>query len=476
MSLKLMVSWPALKRLARAALPVAWAGLTLSACASLPDIDHTAAAATPTVVTSNGNLSHDGAQKVVDRVAGAAADGDILRKHVAHEEAVSGQPLIAGNTVLLHRDGPATYAAMFSAIRRARDHINLETYIFEADGAGTQLRDLLARKQRAGVQVNIIYDSVGSLRTPKDFFAPLRAAGAQVLEFNPVNPLKLRKKWRLNRRDHRKILVVDGKIAFTGGVNISDVYSKSSNTPSSSSGSDKKDGDAAAVGPWRDTHAELHGPAVAELQRLFHDTWRRQQGPALPARQYFPELRPTGTELVRVIASTPEAPAREIYRALASAVQHADRSVHITNAYFVPGRDLVKALKRAAARGVDVKIVLPSYTDSSLVFHAGRSHYTALLRAGVKIYERGDAMLHAKTVVVDGVWSSVGSANFDLRSFLHNDEVSANVVGADFAAKMEALFAQDVAASTRVDLAQWQRRPLGDRAREWLGRLMQYWL
>lgn len=460
---------------------------TLPACAA-PRADDAlpVAAAAPTVQTAQGALPAAAARAAVDEVAAAAGRDSSLRRHAALEENITGQPLTAGNRIALHADGPSTYAAMFGAIRAARDHVNLEVYIFEADNAGAKLADLLLRKQRAGVQVNIIYDSVGSLQTPAGFFRTLIDAGAQVLEFNPVNPLKLRKRWRLNRRDHRKILVVDGKVAFTGGVNISDVYSKSaSSRAGSSSGSgggapkdsgETPDKETQKAAPWRDTHIEIHGPAVAELQRLFLDTWTRQKGPPLPAKNYFPKLAPAGDDLIRIIASTPERPAREIYRSFLAAVRSAERSIHLTNAYFVPGREMVNALKDAARRGVDVKLILPSYSDSGLVFHAGRKYYTTLLRAGVQIYERQNAMLHAKTAVIDGAWSSVGSANMDLRSFLHNDEVNAHILSADFADRLEVLFQQDLAASRRVELETWRKRPAMLRVREWFGWLIQYWL
>lgn len=464
--------------LARArALAFAFSFAIGGCAAALPRVDSGAQPVprTPTVATAEGAVATATAQRVVSDLKDESGPLVILRRHLAVEEAITGQPLILGNRVELHFDGPATYAAMFKAIRAAQDHINLEVYIFEDGDEGGRLVKLLAEKQRAGVQVNIIYDSIGSIDTPKDFFAELERLGARVLEFNPVNPTKVRRKWRLNRRDHRKILVVDGAVAFTGGINISDVYSKSSASGSRSGSSpagDKKQ----TGGPWRDTHVEIRGPAAAAFQKLFLDTWKRQHGPPLPARNYFPKLAPIGDDVVRVIASTPEHPAHEIYKTFLSAVRSAERSIHLTNAYFVPGRDLIQALKQAAARGVDVKIILPSYSDSGLVFHAGRSHYTGLLRAGVKIYERRNAMLHAKTAVIDGVWSTVGSTNLDLRSFLHNDEVNANFLGTDFARRMEAMFKRDLAESNRITLEEWRERPILQRFKEFGSRLFSYWL
>jgi cardiolipin synthase len=263
-----------------------------------------------------------------------------------------------------------------------------------------------------------------------------------VLEFNPVNPLHAREDWQLNHRDHRKLLVVDGRTAFVGGVNISSVYSSGSIL--------RRPGrqPARSGAQWRDTHVQIDGPVVAEFQRLFLQAWERQRGPLLVVRTPFPALQPAGSEIVRAIGSSPEDPFSLIYVTLLAAIGNAQQQVWLTQAYFVPDPQLLAALKAAVRRGVDVRIILPSATDSALVFHAGRSYYTELLRAGVTILERRDTLLHAKTAVVDGVWSTVGSTNLDWRSFLHNDEVNAVILGRGFAAQMEAMFAADEAAST----------------------------
>lgn len=443
--------------------------LALSGCASLPGVRQILsgldAPATPTVVAAGGELQARRVARLVDRVT--AGDRD-LAAWVAAEEALSGVPLIAGNRVRLTLDGPETFAAMFSAMRAARDHIHLEMYIVENDTLGRRLLDLLVRKQREGVQVNVIYDSVGSFGLPGDFFDPLLRAGGHTLEFNPVNPLQVRRKWLLNHRDHRKILVVDGRTAFTGGINISDVYAKS--------GPRRASARAPAGVPWRDTQVEIRGPAAAAFQRLFLDTWRRQDGPPLPARDHFPPPVAVGDDLVRVVGSTPDYPDFTTYKAYLAAFTHARRSIHLTAAYFVPNRAVVKALTDAAARGVDVKIILPRISDVALVSYAARSHYGALLRGGVKIYERRHALLHAKTAVIDGVWSTVGSTNLDLRSFIHNDEVNAIILSREFAARMEEAFAEDLAASKAILLEDWRRRPLGERLKEAGARLWEYWL
>jgi cardiolipin synthase len=319
------------------------------------------------------------------------------------------------------------------------------------------------------VHVTFIYDSAGTSGTPKEFFTRLAAGGVEVLEFNPLNPLELKKGWTPNQRNHRKLLIVDGQTAFVGGVNISSVYSAGSFRKSSS-----KHADGSVQ--WRDTHLRIEGPVVAEFQKLFLATWAKQKGAALVARNSFPSPSSKGREVVRAVSSSPDEPFSLVYATLISAIGSAETGVHVTNAYFVPDPQLLAALKDAAQRGVDVKLILPAKTDSWLVFHAGRSYFGDLLRAGVKIYSRRDAMLHAKTATIDGVWSTIGSSNLDWRSFLHNEEVMAVVVGQEFGAQMEAMFDADISASDLITLDEWKDRPLGDRARELAARVWKYWL
>ncbi|NEX63767.1 phospholipase D-like domain-containing protein [Noviherbaspirillum galbum] len=450
----------------------------LGGCASLPDVAylrdrHLAPRQEPTIVAAGGALSTTRSQAIIDRLGNKADAAEFLSRHVAAEQAIAGKPLVAGNKVILLDDGPITMRAMMSAIRAAKDHVNLETYIFEADEVGRALADLLIQKRASGVQVNLIYDSVGTLDTPKEFFERLRAAGINTLEFNPVNPLRATGDWDINQRDHRKLLVVDGKVAFTGGVNISKVYGKSSILGSRHAEPPPKDPKEAA---WRDTHMQIEGPVVAEFQKLFLDTWQRKTGNALVGAQYFPPLKQEGNALVRALGSTADDMDFTIYKTYISAFANANKSIHLTTAYFVPDRQVVQAMIDAARRGVDVEIIFPSLTDVDLILYAGRSFYEELLQGGVRIYERKAAVLHAKTAVIDGVWSTIGSTNLDIRSFLHNDEINAVVLGADFADKMEALFQRDIRDSNEVSLEQWRRRGMGERMREWAVRFLDYWL
>lgn len=447
---------------------------SLGGCATLPDTTQVISPPANTNIefeTAKGTVSDTKSTAIIKGIKKATGDSDILQKHLKFEQAINPEnPLVLGNKLTLLQDGPATYQAMFAAIRAASANINLETYIFEDGEIGEAFASLLLARQAQGVQVNIIYDSVGSLKTPRSFFDRLKAGGINVVEYNPINPLASNKKqWSLNNRDHRKLLVVDGRTAFLGGINISETYSSGSSSGSIGSSSPDQAG-------WRDTHLQIQGPVVADFQKLFMETWTKQNGPPLTDAKYFPALPQLGNEIVRAIGSTSDAPFSKMYLTLISAIEHAERSIHLTNAYFVPDPQLLTALKGAARRGVDVQFLLPSKTDSWVVFHAGRSHYADLLEAGVQIFERRGAILHSKTATIDGVWSTIGSTNLDWRSFLHNDELNAVVLGTDFAGQMEVMFAKDRSASTRIDPEKWKRRSILFRIQEVLARLPEYWL
>lgn len=411
--------------------------------------------------TALGPLSEKKSAAIVAKLKRSAGDLDILDQQITLEQEIVGRPLVVGNKVTLLQDGPATYAAMFAAIREAKSHINVESYIFDDSEISGRFADLLVERQAQGVQVNLIYDSVGTFGTKAEFFARLRAAGVRVLEFNPINPLAAKKSWELTHRDHRKLMVVDGRTAFLGGINISNVYSSGS--------SFHKSAPVGATGAgWRDTDIQVDGPVVTEFQKLFLETWNKQGGEPLGQKGYFPVVAPQGPEIVRAIGSTPDDSYSLIYVTLISAIMNAEKQVCITNAYFVPDPQLVKALLDAAARGVDVSLILPSHSDSALAYYAGRSHYAELLKNGVKIYERRGTPLHVKTAIIDGVWSCVGSSNLDWRSALDNDEINAVILGHEFGQQMQAAFAEDILASDQIKPAEWQHR-------SWLLRLKESW-
>jgi cardiolipin synthase len=447
----------------------------LAGCSSLPTMVPDLARNGPPVPLegARGTLSPAHSKAILERLESRSQETGIFDHHLAREEAIVGSPLTTGNQVRLLQDGPATYQAMYAAILSARDHINLETYILDDDEVGQRFAQALIAKQEEGVQVNLIRDSVGTLDTPAAFFQQLSDSGVKVLEFNPINPLLSRKEWALNQRDHRKLLIVDGHTAFLGGINISSVYSGGSFRK----GSRSKTRSGSESGPaWRDTDLQLQGPVVAELQKLFLATWASQQGEPLPEKNYFPPPGQVGPHVVRAIGSSPDEPYSLIYVTLLSAIASAEVSVNITNAYFAPDPQLLEALEAAARRGVDVTLILPSQTDSWLIFHAGRNYYDRLLSAGVKIFERRGVILHSKTALIDGVWATIGSTNLDWRSFLHNYELNAVVLGPDFGRQVQAMFDKDLAASEAITLEQWRRRPLDLRLKEWFARVWEYWL
>lgn len=442
----------------------------LAGCASIPAMvpDMAMKPSHPVQLDgAHGPLTAKQSKAILARLKSNGAETNIFDKHLALEAEIVGSPLVASNKVELLVDGPTTYDAMFAAIENAKDHVNLETYIIDDDEIGRRFAELLISKQRGGVQVNLIYDSVGAINTPKAFFESLKENGVNVLEFNPINPLLARKGWQVNRRDHRKLLIVDGQVAFVGGINISSVYS---------SGSFGRFKSTKADTPWRDTHLRMAGPVVTEFQKLFMATWSGQKGEPLASRDYFPEPSSKGNEVVRAIGSSPEEPYSQIYATLLSAINSAETQVWLTNAYFVPDPQLLSTLKEAVQRGVDVRLLLPEKIDSAMVYYASRSYYDELLSAGVKIYERQDALLHAKTALIDGVWSTVGSTNLDWRSFINNQEINAVMLGQDFGAQMQALFEKDLASSKLVTLEAWRNRSVLARIKERAARLWARWL
>lgn len=437
----------------------------------LPDvkslIGETSVADTPAITDSRRPLTTAESKRIIDRLKRQVAPTDIIERYEAVMEEVSGNPLVKGNRATLLKDGPATFAAMFKAVEKAKESVNFETFIYEDDETGRKLADLLLRKRAEGVTVNLIYDSFGSRGTPEAFFERLRDGGIQTLEFNPVNLLQIQKERRVTHRDHRKILIVDGRVAITGGVNISRVYS--SRFFGSQEG---RKGEEA----WRDTDVEIEGPVVAEFQKLFIDTWERQKGPELAERNYFPHMEQKGDALIRVLGSSPGHLNRTTFIMYVAAFICANNSIHLTNAYFVPDEQTIDALTEAARRGVDVKIILPASSDSSMALYAGRYYYSDLLKAGVKLYEHKERMVHAKTATIDGVWSTVGSTNLDFWSFAYNDEVNAVILSKSFTAQMETMFSGDLSESKMITSEEWNERPLSDRLREWLAHLFAHWL
>ncbi len=425
----------------------------------------------PPPVVARQPLSNSAGERLLDRALAEYRTDDGAQQLIEAVRRFSTQPLTAGNHVHALVDGPQTFASIREAVRSARHHVHIETFIYDDDELGREFAQLLVDKRREGVEVRVLYDSVGSMETDSSFFDDLRAAQIEVREFRPMNPAKTPLLWKIQNRDHRKIIVVDGAVAFTGGINISGTYSSASSTkPGPKRG--VEDG-------WRDTHLRIEGPAVAQLQMLFFQTWERAGDKPVGCCEatYFPTPRVDGQHLVTIVATdTENSEDRSLYATYLAAFKNARSRLWITHAYFAPNEEILDAMVDAAQRGVDVRMIAPGFTDSGVILHATRSTYTRLLKAGVRIYERNDALLHAKSVVIDGVVSIVGSANLDMRSFLHNDEVNAIVISRDLGKEMEEIFERDQNAGRPLELERWQKRGLIQRMKELGSKVIWYWL
>ncbi|HEY1877519.1 MAG TPA: phospholipase D-like domain-containing protein, partial [Rhizomicrobium sp.] len=338
-------------------LIVAAVCLLLAGCAAVPKVNDTPSPELPHIVGARGPLTAQQSRALLDRIAPEPGDAGILKRHTAIEEAVAETPLVAGNATRILIDGHETFAAMFDAIREAKNSINLEYYILEdVESDAVRLSDLLISKCQQGVAVNVIYDSFGSSATPPDFFHRLRDAGVQIVDYNPLNPVTF------NFRDHRKILVVDGRKAIVGGINLSTSYQ----TLAGSGGTGGK-----AAPYWRDTDLEIEGPVVAQLQTLFFEHWDQQKGPALDRAQYSPASAPLGREVVRIVGSTPDKDVPHFYVTQLSAIRNAEKNVWLSTAYFVPTDQEEQDLIAAARRGIDVRLLLPSDSDSKMALAVG---------------------------------------------------------------------------------------------------------
>ncbi len=411
-----------------------------------------------TVVGANGPLSPTQGKAVIARLG---AQSDLLQRHLAIEQEVAGTPLSVGNRTQLLQDGPATFRAMFAAIKGAQRNVYLEYYIFEnVESDHSYLVDLLTAKARTGVSVVVIYDSFGSVDTPQEVFDTLKAAGVAVLGFHPLTDVG-----SINDRDHRKILAVDNRTAIVGGVNLYTVYQAHPHSRIVAS-------DGPSPETWHDTDLEIDGPAAAELQQVFLTHWGDEQGPPLkPVAERPPPA--SGNQAVRIIASDHNDTIPRYYATILSAIRNAEKSIWISAAYFVPTEDEKADLIAAAKRGVDVRLMVPGNSDEPMAQAVGRANYGDLLEAGVHIFEEQDGMLHSKWATIDGVWSVIGSSNFDHRSILFNDEVDAVVLGRETAAQLESLFDAQVAKAKPITLEAWDDRPMGERFREFYSRALE---
>jgi cardiolipin synthase len=375
-----------------------------------------------------------------------------LARHQSRHEPLSDCPVLDGNDVHLLQSGHAAISCMFDAIEAARDHLHLEYYIFDdVHLGGRSLVSLLLAARARGVRVALIYDSVGSHHTPDAVIARLEKGGVDVIEFRPINPLRRHFAWHLNDRDHRKLMVV---------------YE---NPESSGVMPDPK------KSFWHDCAIRLRGPSVAWAQRVFLETWNGQGGVDL-AGGFFPPLQEEGGQKIRIEASAPLERRQLYFTALRAAIAEARERILLTTGYFVPSRQDWQGLADAAARGVSVDLVLAGHADIAGTLHAGRALYGRLLEAGVRIHELQDGMLHAKAATIDGVWTVIGSSNFDRRSYRFNNEVDAVLLGRDMAEQVETLLHGWMRRAERITLDHWRRRPARERIAEYSARLWERYM
>jgi cardiolipin synthase len=356
-----------------------------------------------------------------------------------------------GGSVAVLRDGAETYPAMLEALAAAERTICFETYILAADRIGDRFKDVLIERARAGVAVRIIYDAVGSFGLPDSWVGELRDAGCEVIDFNPISPW--RRRFRLSYRDHRKVIVVDDRVGFTGGLNIANDYAA------------VEDG---GVG-WHDMHCRVTGPVVVDLARMFRRTWLRCGGAAYPPAAPASYAPAAGGPLIRLLDNTRLRQRTTVRRAYLHVIKAARQSVLIQNAYFLPVRGLRRALSRAAARGVDVRVLVPGNSDVKLVAWATLYVMRRLARRGVKLFLWRGPMMHAKTATVDALWSTIGSYNFDAQSRFNNLEVTVEILDPATGQALVETFERDIANADPFDEQAWLRMPWWRKALAWIG-------
>jgi len=357
----------------------------------------------------------------------------------------------AGCDVTVLRDGGETYPAMLAALAAAERSICFETYILAADATGDRFKAVLIERARAGVQVRIIYDAVGSFGLPDAWVGELRQAGCEVIDFNPISPW--RRRFRLSHRDHRKVIVVDDRVGFTGGLNIANDYAS------------VDDGG----GGWHDMHCRITGGIVLDLARMFRRTWLRCGGALYPVPPAAVQASPRGEVFLRLLDNTQRRQRTIVRRAYLHVIKHARTRVLILNAYFLPDRGLRRALSKAAGRGVDVRVMVPGHSDVKLAQWATLYVLRRLARRGIRIFLWRGVMMHAKTATVDGLWSTIGSYNFDAQSRFNNLEVTVEILGAATAGTLHDSFERDMANAEPFDERAWLRLPWWRKALAWVG-------
>jgi cardiolipin synthase len=356
-----------------------------------------------------------------------------------------GRSILEGNQVDVLLNGDEIFPAMLQAIRSAKTTITFETFIYWSGSVGSEFTNALAERARAGVKVHVLLDWIGSNKMDASQLALMEQAGVQVQKYHKPHWYQ----WgRLNNRTHRKLLVVDGMIGFTGGVGIADQWAGHAQDPEH----------------WRDSHYRVQGPVVAQMQAVFMDNWIKVSGDVHHGPEYFPPLQPVGTGKAHVFSSSPSGGSESMRLMYLLAITAATRSIHLSTPYFIPDELSIQALTDAAERGVTIQIItVGSHADSETVRRASRARWGALLESGIEIHEYLPTMYHCKVMIVDGVWTSVGSTNFDPRSFNLNDEANVNYYDADFARRQIDIFQEDLAQSRQVTFQEWKDRPLAEK-------------
>lgn len=364
----------------------------------------------------------------------------------AHTDA----PIVAANRVELLFNGEQTFPAMLEAIRGARKTINYAQYLYQDGAIAYELASAFAERCRAGVQVNLLIDSHGGSKVPEDIPELWLKSGCRLEWFRRIKVLQLITPWELlryNNRNHRRILVIDGEIGFTGGHGVSEAWT----------------GDGRTDDHWRDTDAKVEGPIVQQLQAAFVESWRESTGDVLGGESYFPVLQPTGKVHAQVVKSSPLGGSFESYMLFLLSITSARKSIYISNPYFLPDERMQEELLKAVKRGVRVVALTPGKIDHKLVYWASRSGFEPLLLGGIEIYEYQSALMHAKTMVVDSIWATVGSTNLDNRSFALNEEINLIVYDGAIAGELEKAFYEDLKHSKRLTYEAWKARPLKEK-------------
>ena len=369
-----------------------------------------------------------------------------------------GPQIVEGNKITALLNGDEIFPAMLAAIRGAKETINFETYIYWSGDIGREFADALSERARAGVKVHLLIDWVGSAKMEEKDLEEMRQAGVEVRQYHPLRWYNL---GRINNRTHRKLLVVDGKVGFTGGVGIAEQWTGKAQDPEH----------------WRDSHFRAEGPVVAQMQAVLIDNWTKTTGKVLHGAAYFPKLSPVGNSRAQVFSSSPSGGSESMHLMYLLALTAAEHNIQISASYFVPDEMTRAALIDARKRGVRVQLILPGkHIDTETVRSSSRGMWGELLQAGVEISEYEPTMYHCKVMIVDDLLVSVGSTNFDDRSFQLNDEANLNIYDADFARAQVAIFERDLKSARRITYEQWLDRPWKDKAWEeiasWLGPLL----